>query len=70
MRASQHAAKETQRLPMDWSRTSLAEWADRHAGRIMVLPAVLFILAFALFPLIVSAYLSVAVSPSRQAVSG
>src|SRR5215510_566215 len=39
---------------------SLAEWADRHAGRIMVLPAALIILTFALFPLIVSAYLSVA----------
>lgn len=36
------------------------EWADRHSGRIMVLPAVLIVLAFALFPLIVSAYLSVA----------
>ncbi len=39
---------------------SLAEWTDRHAGRIMVLPAALTILAFALFPLIISAYLSVA----------
>src|SRR5262245_5899306 len=39
---------------------SLAEWADRHAGRNMVLPAALIILSFALFPLIVSAYLSVA----------
>jgi multiple sugar transport system permease protein len=38
----------------------LTEWADRHAGRIMVLPASLIILTFALFPLIVSAYLSVA----------
>jgi multiple sugar transport system permease protein len=36
------------------------EWLDRHSGRIMVLPAVLIVLAFALFPLIVSAYLSVA----------
>lgn len=42
------------------SRPRLAEWADRHAGRIMVLPAALIILTFALFPLIVSAYLSVA----------
>jgi len=34
------------------------ERLDRHSGRIMILPAVLLILAFALFPLIVSAYLS------------
>src|SRR5262245_61224004 len=39
---------------------SIAEWTDRHAGRIMVMPAALIILAFALFPLIISAYLSVA----------
>ena len=37
----------------------LGDWVERHAGRLMVLPAVLVILAFALFPLIVSAYLSV-----------
>lgn len=35
-----------------------AEWADRHSGRIMVLPAVIVLLCFAIFPLIVSAYLS------------
>ena len=34
------------------------EWLDRHSGGIMVLPAVVIILAFAIFPLIVSAYLS------------
>lgn len=34
-------------------------WADRHSGRIMVLPAVIILLIFAIFPLIVSAYLSV-----------
>ena len=34
------------------------EWADRHSGRIMVLPAVLILLVFAIFPLIISAYLS------------
>jgi multiple sugar transport system permease protein len=45
---------------MNASAPSIAEWADRHAGRIMVLPATLIILIFALFPLIVSAYLSVA----------
>ena len=38
---------------------SIAELADRHAGRLMVLPADMIILAFALFPLIISAYLSV-----------
>jgi len=35
------------------------EWLDRQSGRIMVLPAVLLILSFAVFPLIISAYLSV-----------
>jgi multiple sugar transport system permease protein len=39
---------------------SFGEWLDRHSGRIMVLPAVLIILAFAIFPLIVSAYISLA----------
>jgi multiple sugar transport system permease protein len=34
------------------------EWVDRHSGRIMVLPAVLILLAFAIFPLIISVYLS------------
>jgi multiple sugar transport system permease protein len=37
---------------------SLGEWLDRHSGRLMVLPAVLVVLAFAIFPLIISAYLS------------
>jgi multiple sugar transport system permease protein len=37
---------------------SFAERMDRHSGLIMVLPAVLVVLAFAIFPLIVSAYLS------------
>ncbi|MGE0007676.1 MAG: carbohydrate ABC transporter permease [Parvibaculaceae bacterium] len=36
----------------------LAEWLDRHCGPVMVLPAVVVILAFALFPLIISAYLA------------
>jgi multiple sugar transport system permease protein len=40
-------------------RASLAERLDRHSGPIMVLPAVLILLAFAIFPLIVSAYLAV-----------
>lgn len=36
----------------------LAERFDRHAGRLMVLPAVIILLCFAIFPLIISAYLS------------
>ncbi len=36
----------------------LGEWLDRQTGRIMILPAVLILLAFAIFPLIISAYLS------------
>ena len=43
-----------------------SEWADRHSGRIMVLPAVVILLVFAIFPLIVSAYLSL----SRFALGG
>jgi multiple sugar transport system permease protein len=39
-------------------RLSWAEWLDRHSGRIMVMPAVVVLLCFAIFPLIVSAYLS------------
>lgn len=39
-------------------RVGVGEWLDRHSGRVMVLPAVLILLAFAIFPLIVSAYLS------------
>ena len=38
---------------------SFGEWLDRHSGRLMVLPAVLIVLAFAIFPLLISAYLSV-----------
>ena len=37
---------------------SFAERLDRHSGLLMVLPAVLVVLAFAIFPLIISAYLS------------
>lgn len=43
-----------------------SEWLDRNSGRIMVLPAVLILLVFAIFPLIVSAYLSL----SRFALAG
>jgi multiple sugar transport system permease protein len=40
------------------TRETRDEWIDRHSGRIMVLPAVIILLCFALFPLIVSIYLS------------
>jgi multiple sugar transport system permease protein len=39
-------------------RAGLAERFDRHAGRLMVMPAVIILLCFAIFPLIISAYLS------------
>ena len=39
-------------------RAGLAERLDRHSGRIMVLPAVIVLLCFAIFPLIISAYLA------------
>src|SRR5258707_3583676 len=40
------------------ARETRDEWIDRHSGRIMVLPAVVILLCFAIFPLIVSIYLS------------
>lgn len=40
------------------SRETRGEWLDRNSGRIMVLPAVVILLAFAIFPLIISTYLS------------
>jgi multiple sugar transport system permease protein len=40
------------------ARQTRDEWMDRNSGRIMVLPAVLILLAFAIFPLIISVYLS------------
>ena len=40
------------------SRETRDEWLDRNSGRIMVLPAVIILLAFAIFPLIISIYLS------------
>src|ERR1700761_5534907 len=40
------------------ARETRDEWIDRHSGRIMVLPAVIILLCFAIFPLIVSVYLS------------
>jgi multiple sugar transport system permease protein len=39
-------------------RERIGQWVDRHSGRLMVLPAVIILLAFAIFPLIISAYLS------------
>jgi multiple sugar transport system permease protein len=39
-------------------RAGLGEWLDRHSGRVMVLPAVIILLCFAIFPLIISAYLA------------
>src|SRR4051812_33215297 len=40
------------------SSTRISEFIDRNSGRLMVLPAVLVLLAFAIFPLIISAYLA------------
>jgi len=39
-------------------RLGWAEWLDRQSGRIMVTPAVIVLLCFAIFPLIISAYLA------------
>ncbi len=47
-------------------RETRGEWMDRNSGRIMVLPAVVILLAFAIFPLIISTYLSL----SRFALAG
>jgi len=38
--------------------SNFAEMIDRNSGRLMVLPAVIVLLAFAIFPLIISAYLA------------
>lgn len=40
------------------SSTRISEFIDRNSGRLMVLPAILVLLAFAIFPLIISAYLA------------
>src|ERR1700689_3160752 len=40
------------------SRQIRDEWLDRNSGRLMVLPAVIVLLCFAIFPLIISVYLS------------
>lgn len=44
--------------PPPEERPTWGERLDRHSGRLMVLPAVIVLLAFAIFPLIVSAYLA------------
>jgi multiple sugar transport system permease protein len=44
--------------PAATARETRDEWIDRNSGRIMVLPAVIILLCFAIFPLIVSIYLS------------
>ena len=44
--------------PGSVSRMTAGERVDRYAGRIMVLPAVVILLCFAIFPLIISAYLA------------
>ena len=45
-------------IPADEPAETWGERIDRHSGRIMVLPAVIVILCFAVFPLIISAYLA------------
>lgn len=50
------ATADTSTVPA--SRVTLGEWIDARAGRLMVLPAVIVLLCFAIFPLIVSAYLA------------
>jgi multiple sugar transport system permease protein len=59
-------------LPVRRPTANFGEWLDRHSGRIMVLPAVLIVLAFAIFPLIVSVYLSLsrfALAPGGYKIS-
>ena len=48
------------------TRETRGEWLDRNSGPVMVLPAVIILLAFAIFPLIISVYLSL----SRFALAG
>ena len=45
-------------LPATPQTSGWAEWLDRHCGPVMVLPAVIVLLCFAIFPLIISAYLA------------
>jgi multiple sugar transport system permease protein len=44
--------------PEEIRRAGLAEWLDRRASAVFIMPAVLVILAFSIFPLLVSLYLS------------
>jgi multiple sugar transport system permease protein len=46
------------RIDVAYTGAGIGGWVDRQAGRIMLLPAVLILLAFAIFPLTVSAYLT------------
>lgn len=48
----------TEALPATPRASGWAEWLDRHCGPVMVLPAVIVLLCFAIFPLIISAYLA------------
>jgi multiple sugar transport system permease protein len=56
MSASSALSVSAKAEPMSGS--AFAGWLDQQTGRIMLLPAVLILLAFAIFPLILSAYLS------------
>src|SRR5215813_9709181 len=40
-------------------RWSFNDWLDRQADRLFILPAVVILLAFSIFPLLISAYLAV-----------
>lgn len=51
-------AQPVRRIPL--TRDRLVTWADRQAGTVLVLPAVLVILALSIFPLLFSLYLSLA----------
>lgn len=57
MQSSSHASSaETPRHA--WRRSSVSNWLDRQAPYVFVLPTVLVILGFSIFPLVTSAYLS------------
>src|SRR3954449_7316221 len=51
-------ATATDAMPEAAQSPGWAERLDRHSGRLMVLPAVIVLLCFAIFPLIISAYLA------------
>ena len=52
------ATRDVVGTPVGW-RVRFGEWAERQASLVFILPATLVILAFSLFPLLVSAYLAV-----------